>query len=186
MLEVQMKRQRDTWILGIAGLVLVAGVVAIYLALPALPKTENPRATLLIEVGKILAAGVVVGILGVWAKQVLEGAAERRRQLEAQLTAKRDVFKSLRVATREALSRLRDPTLTYVGFDHLFAVDFRSLLDRWEELEPAAKPGIQGLRSSYEELEAEYNKVGFAEEFRTDAVRALLKWSTQFSLPASS
>jgi hypothetical protein len=49
-------------------------VVVIYFTLPS---TEAPRATMGIELAKILAAGLAVGTLGVWARQALEGTAYR-------------------------------------------------------------------------------------------------------------
>ncbi len=175
-----MKRQIDTWMLGIVGIILTAGVVAIYLTLP---NTVNPRATFLIEVAKILASGVVVGILGVWAKQALEHAVERKQQLETRLAAQRGLFKSLQAATREALRSLRDPKESDVGrFDYLFKLedtDFESLLDQWEVLEPAG-PARQ-IRSLYQDLEAEFNKIRLAPQFRDKAEKEVLKWSKQFS-----
>jgi len=175
-----MKRQMDTWMLSIVGTILIAGVVAIYLTLP---QTTTPRSTFLIEVAKILASGVVVGIIGIWAKQALERAADRKQQFEARLAAQRAFFKSLQAATREALRSLSDPRFSDVGrFDYLFKVedtDFESLLDQWEVLEPAG-PARQ-VKSSYKVLEEEFNRVHLVPEFRDRAKKEVLEWTKQFS-----
>jgi hypothetical protein len=175
-----MKQQTDTWILSIVGTILIAGVVAIYVTLP---ETTNPRATFSIEVAKILASGVIVGIIGVWVKQALERAAERKQQVDARLAAQRGLFKSLQAATRGALRLLRDPHVSSVGpFDNLFRVDdadFESLLDQWEVLEPAG-PAKQ-VKSSYQVLEEEFNRVRLAPEFRDRAKNEIIEWSKQFA-----
>jgi hypothetical protein len=178
-MEDSMKQLKEKLILWIVGLILVTVVVAIY---QKLPDAETPKATFLIEVAKILLSGVVVGILGVWAKQALEGAVERKKQLEVRLTAKRDLFKSLHVATREAIRSFRDPVLRAGRFDYLFKVDdmdFEGLLDQWEVLEPAG-PARQ-IRSTYQDLEAEFRTVGLGQQLRDKAEREVMKWSKQLS-----
>lgn len=181
--EVPIKRRMDTWKLLVVGgtIIIIAGIAGVVAIGLTLPGTENPRATFLVEVAKILAAGVVVGFLGGGAKRLWDHAAERKRQFEDQLTTQKALFKSLHTATRKALRSLRDPG--YSRGDSLDTLlhedgDFEELLDQWEILEPAVAIKV---KSSYKVLEEDFKNPHLTPELRSRAKKELLEWSKEIS-----
>jgi len=182
--EVSVKRQMDAWkLVFLVGMILIlaaiAGVIAIGLKLP---NNDTPRATFLVEVAKILTAGVIVGFLGGGLKQLLDNAAEKKQKLEAQLATKKALYKSLQDATHKALRDLRDPKYRVGSFDAILFHenrDFEALIEEWESFEPGPAGAV---KSEYLALEDEFNKSGvLSDEFREKAKGELLAWSKQFS-----
>lgn len=174
-----MNRQLDIWMLLILGCLMAAGVVGIGLFLPV---EEGPKATYLIELGKILATGIIVGILGVWAKQVFERATEYKHELAVRTAARKELFEALQLGAREALQLLRDPKYDAArAFDVLFGgrtVDFEGLLEKWKAIEPDTASAVL---SSFHGLEAAFYKQGLSQEFRDRAQPEIIGWSKQFA-----
>lgn len=174
-----MNRRLEMWLLIIVGGLMAAGVVGIGLYLPV---KESPKATYLIELGKILAAGLIVGILGVWAKQVFERVALNKQELVLRAAARKELFETLEMGARKALRLIRDPNYDAArSFSILFAVkgsDFEALLVRWKELEPDA---ANLVLSSYIKLESAFNKQYLSQEFRDIAKPEIQGWAKQFS-----
>jgi hypothetical protein len=158
-------------------IVLAAGVVIITVSLPASP---SPQATLLIELAKLFATAVLVGIFGVWAKQVLEHIELYKHELAARAAARKGLVESIQLCCRGALSCVADLKLTDVSaFSALFVygdekADFGEMLVRLKEFEPDVANSIQ---YSFDELEKDFNEQRLSPGFRKKADSVVATWS---------
>jgi len=163
---------------------MVAAVIAILDALPSTPSTSSPRAELLIEIAKILVTAVVLGILGSYAKSILERLQEQRQQAEARLAAKIALLDALQKSTRKALQSLRDNKANAASFGTWLSHEdgnFEDMLVMWQILEPKA---AQEVHSTYLTLEDLFTKSGPTLDFRNIAIKEVLAWQKRFQQSA--
>jgi hypothetical protein len=175
-----MKKIHEESILVILSALLVAAIIVIFLLLP---NTETPRSRLLVEIAKILTAGLIIGILSVWVKQLFEKVIMRRENEKATFARKKELFQLLRRATREAYDGVDDEKHQVGNFNILFKSDnndFEDLLDEWEAFEPDG-PVIK-VRNSYKKLKEEFNNESkLTGSLREDIKKAALEWYKEFA-----
>ncbi len=182
-MEVVLKEIPEKSILVMLSVVLAGAVVVIFLSLP---DKDTPQSKLLLEIAKILTAGLVVGILSAWAKQLFERVATRREKEKAISAKSQGLFRLLQRASHEAIRSVTDEKLSDVAsFDLLFrygGVDFEDLLEEWEALEPDGP--VREVRASYNQLRTHFNEPRLSPAFRKELEELAVAWSGEFAVRA--
>lgn len=174
--EVMMKNT-ENWMIFFLAVVMLAGVISI---LGTLPSSITPKATLLIEIAKILTSALVGGILVGYAKIVLERLQVNRQEAAARISAKNALFEALQRSTRKALRSLRDDKANAASFATWLSHDdgdFEDLLARWETIDPKM---AHEVHHSYLALEERFAIEGPTQGFRHSAINSVISWTKCF------
>jgi hypothetical protein len=180
-----MKKIKAELLIGCIVILIVTCVALIYSSLEG-DSSKTPRDELKIEIAKVLTTVLGIGILGLFAKQLLGRIEKEREARRIERTTLRDTFDSLKKSCRKAIEGLKDPKASATSFSTWFKHpeswdEFDDLLDVWRQLDPESAAKIGEVRTSYRRFQDESVAVGEGPEFRKKAVTEIQEWLRYFT-----
>jgi hypothetical protein len=146
-----------------------------------------PQLILKIETFKILANGLVIGIIAIWIKYLLDESAKSKETEKVRQTAKKELFLGITATLNTALVAIGDEKVSSMtNFPALFTAgigsgdrkQYEELLLNWKNLEPN-KP-VKGALDDYRSLEKKFIENKWSDAFRKVAKPKVMEWREYF------